>query len=730
MPEGSQHIVRFMWMWRGIRIIESFLIATGAGCGLWWYTGQLIPAVSAFVIAFTLYLFLVRPWRITSYISASYLDQHLAHTEYSAGLLLHSPEELSGVAQLQRRKIVRKLEKSRLFQQLPVRGLPVAFLVMIICMAAGYWMPETRQSPEPPAEAVVLHSTGEPGEVPEITSFRITRIFPAYTGLPSEVQEDMSVEALAGSRIIWQVTLSGPVDSLYFVSEDNMTALFTPGEGDQYSFSLTPGRNLLYSLRLTRDTLTAVSDVNYVRLLPDRAPEVHPVEMAAYVEFPADTRNPSLPVTADITDDYGLTDVRVVATLTRGSGESVQFREEIIRFDNEVRGLAGRVSRNLWLDSLGMVPGDELYFYIEATDNKVPEPGRGRSETFFVAIEDTISQEFMTGSAMAVDLMPDYFRSQRQLIIDTEALLKKKARLAVQAFREESNALGYDQKLLRLKYGQYMGDEFDSGITGPSVTPDETGEEANEEDPLAAYTHDHDHEEEGPLAVAEEEEEEDPLEAFFHEHSDPEEATLYTQGVRSMLKQAMAEMWDAELQLRLYDPEKSLPYQYRALDLIQKIKNQARIYVHRIGFDPPPIKEDARLTGELGEVRRTRQRTSGGMQDPYEPVRALIRLLEENKSVPPQEARFQEVLQEAGSALLPFAEEEPLKYLGVLSRLRQMQLALPENSEWENDRRKLLSGLNTIMPPGQVLPGSVKPVFWSELDSIYQRKVEGRMPGD
>ncbi len=32
---------------------------------------------------------------------------------------------------------------------------------------------------------------------------------------------------------------------------------------------------------------------------------------------------------------------------------------------------------------------------------------------------------------------------------------------------------------------------------------------------------------------------------------------------------------------------------------IQEIKNSARIYVHRIGFDPPPIKEDRRLTGKL-----------------------------------------------------------------------------------------------------------------------------------
>ena len=32
--------------------------------------------------------------------------------------------------------------------------------------------------------------------------------------------------------------------------------------------------------------------------------------------------------------------------------------------------------------------------------------------------------------------------------------------------------------------------------------------------------------------------------------------------------------------------DKSVAFQ----ELIQEIKNSARIYVHRIGFDPPPIK--------------------------------------------------------------------------------------------------------------------------------------------
>jgi hypothetical protein len=60
---------------------------------------------------------------------------------------------------------------------------------------------------------------------------------------------------------------------------------------------------------------------------------------------------------------------------------------------------------------------------------------------------------------MGVDLMPDYFRSQRQLIIDTEKLIADRNKLPQKEFNSTSNDLGFDQKALRLRYGQFMGDE-------------------------------------------------------------------------------------------------------------------------------------------------------------------------------------------------------------------------------------------------------------------------------
>ena len=57
---------------------------------------------------------------------------------------------------------------------------------------------------------------------------------------------------------------------------------------------------------------------------------------------------------------------------------------------------------------------------------KEPQPNIARSETYFAVINDTITDQFSVEGTMGVDLMPDYFRSQRQLIIDTEKLIANK----------------------------------------------------------------------------------------------------------------------------------------------------------------------------------------------------------------------------------------------------------------------------------------------------------------
>jgi hypothetical protein len=69
----------------------------------------------------------------------------------------------------------------------------------------------------------------------------------------------------------------------------------------------------------------------------------------------------------------------------------VKFREEKIAFDvNEPSDAAPngrRLLKTFDLLALGLEPGDELYFFIEAADNREPSRNQARSETRFIILK-------------------------------------------------------------------------------------------------------------------------------------------------------------------------------------------------------------------------------------------------------------------------------------------------------------------------------------------------------
>ena len=157
-------------------------------------------------------------------------------------------------------------------------------------------------------------------------------------------------------------------------------------------------------------------------------------------------------------------------------------------------------------------------------------------------------------------------------------------------------------------------------------------------------------------------------------------------------------MWDAELHLRLYEPEKSLPYQYDALKIIQEIKNSARIYVHRIGFDPPPIKEESRLSGDIEGITNYDKQEEFQYNRPFASTRTSIARLEllilDKKEFTDEDSSL---FEEARNELAPKAIAEPLKYLKVLQGLRDLQKETNRTKEnYEVVQKNLLSVLPEV----------------------------------
>ena len=88
---------------------------------------------------------------------------------------------------------------------------------------------------------------------------------------------------------------------------------------------------------------------------------------------------------------------------------------------------------------------------------------------------------------------------------------------------------------------------------------------------------------------------------------------------------ALEQMWQSELYLRLYEPEKALPYEKKALEYLKSVQQKSRVYVKRTGFDPPPIKEEEkRLTGELKDIDQLIQKQQSEIDERMQPLASRV----------------------------------------------------------------------------------------------------------
>ena len=737
---AAKHIIqKTLLKWRLLRITEITLVAIGLAVLLYFISNNFWISSVSFLVVFALYGLWFKPWRFGINEVCNFLDKAIKELENSTSLLFSNKEELSVLAKIQQFRTAETLVAQKgkiLIEHKIVKSLGIALACVGLGLLLNYsgfisnFKSADLNVPQKDAILFLPLDTLSIAMVPPVVkSQNVTIRYPSYTGKAAFVSSDMNIKVLEGSLVNWAIGFDQTIQKAMFQFGADETTMSI--KNSFYSNTLKAANSGFYTFKFV-DTLQNeyLSELYSFEVFKDESPEVYMNDLQQFSSFEADDSQ-EFKFTSSITDDFGITDVAIIATVSKGTGESVKFREERLAFDTPFQKLAKSVTlqKKIDLKSLQMEPGDELYFYVEVQDNKEPKANITRTETYFSVIKDTVTNTFAVEGTMGADLMPDYFRSQRQLIIDTEKLISEKSTLKEKDFNFRSNELGFDQKALRIKYGKFMGDE-----TEAPTAPKEIEATAVSEDMLDEYSHKHDGNNEHNLVAEEEHEhdhndeqteggttEEDPLEAYVHNHEDPEASTLFAKSLRSLLKEAMSEMWDAELYLRLYEPEKSLTYQYKALKLIQEIKNSARIYVHRIGFDPPPIKEDKRLSGELKDIKGFSKTEDLKAEEAYPNMKAALETL---ALVVSQKVNLSEkdkvILKAAGDELGVLAINQPSKYLKTLQELKW----LSESEQTDMVRVSLVyAGLLRALPNQKAVPGQSE-MYTSKINELFLEAIE------
>jgi hypothetical protein len=347
-----------------------------------------------------------------------------------------------------------------------------------------------------------------------------------------------------------------------------------------------------------------------IRVTPDQAPQVTIVEPTELIHLmQKDVKTVQLSVLAR--DDYAIVRASLHMTLARGSGENVRFTDREVPLPQGPDPKSRNWKKQWTLTELGMEPGDELYFFVRATDNAPGNPHTTQSPTYTLRLPGP-EAESLDSTALPSMVKPENLRSQRQIIMDTEQLLadlKAQPSMPAATLRSRSEGIAADQSGLRLRYGQFLGEES-------SLFGDE-----------------HEHEEHhgggekmgGEIAVMKE---------FGHAHDQEDNATIFDPQTKAVLKRALSAMWDAEKALRAITPKTALPPEYKALEAIKELQAAERVYLHRTAFVPPALKEEKRMSGDIVGAM-SYKRAQGGASDsvPAE-VRELVQALSQDGALP------------------------------------------------------------------------------------------------
>ncbi len=507
------------------------------------------------------------------------LDALLPELEDSALLLYPASGPEAGLAALQRARIAGRLEAQTavdIREAWPRRRLGYVWLAaLVIAALAGLWPRGTPVEPDRRAQRRPSESSSANATV--IAGARLEVVPPAYTGLPARVESDLAARVESGATVRWHLRFE-PIPAAATIVFHDGTELALARDGDAWLAERTLDASTLYRLRVDSAPPLADDRLYRLELVPDTTPELRviaPDKTLTLVE-PGQRR---WDLAFEARDDYGLGQARLTVTLAKGSGEQVEVSERSFVLEGEGDARTRTYRRTLDLATLGIAAGDDAIARLTISDNRAPKPNVSRSPGLILRWPAQQGSETSGMDGLVERTLPAYFRSQRQIIIDTEALVAQRAGLAHDEFVDRSDSIGADQKILRLRYGQFLGEEAET-----------YGEHAAEgHDEGAATT---------PFGSAT-----DVLQTFGHAHDIAEAATLFDPQTRDTLRAALSEMWQAELQLRLGEPRKALPYEYAALDYIKRVQQASRIYLSRVGLDLPVVDEARRLTGERTGVR-------------------------------------------------------------------------------------------------------------------------------
>ena len=701
----GKHIIKSLRSrWISYTIAGDALISMGSA----FFMGVLVHVVFGWsqwlgvlygCIVFIGLSFIHRVWMVKVESLAKLLDQTYPQLQESTGLLLQNPSALNLLEKLQ----YQKTSNALLVIDAPLsvrKKVKTPFFILAALVVAGLALTKLAANLPPKTNArqnqLAQPTVHKEVVLPQVAGISITIHPPPYTAKPLRRQSAFNLVAEEASLVGWQLQTNTTAKQVKFIFNDTLQIDLRTGNKEKTQWQLEKKIDNTGFYQVNIDG--RVSELYKIETIPDKPPVINVISPKQYTTI--DFGEPQqVKLSTTVSDDYGVKEAYIAATIASGSGEAVKFKEQKIALQGFVAGKSQyQLQQLLLLRAPAMQPGDELYFYVQATDNHQQQT---RSDIHIVHLPDTAQLMSLEGLGNSLTVKPDYFRSQRQIIIETEQLLKDRDTISAETFKNKSNNLGIDQQLLRLRYGKFLGDEASGETTGVD----------------------------GLGAVADFSNAEKVLDAFTDKHDNSEDATYLDPETKKQLRATLNEMWSSELKLRTFSPKDALPFEYKALRLLKDLQQKSRVYVAKTNSKTTPLDLKKRLSGDLSKINQAElQKDITTAPDPQQIIREALSALEKIKTSRGKNISL-ELLQQANLRLHEKAVQQPGLYLNAVEALKKIMTSLNAQKQvLPDDVLKAQYGFQQMLSIPDRLPAATKTQTKQALSKQYFDNLQNRQP--
>lgn len=290
---------------------------------------------------------------------------------------------------------------------------------------------------------------------PNVERIDLSYRYPSWSGLPPREEQDAGdVYGPEGTEVRLQVRFDKPARAAALVMGDGTRVPLAPSHGGTFETRMTLATDSSYRVEVTdTDGLTAGDATEYfIRLMDDAPPDVRIVRPSGDQRV---TPLAEVAVEAVADDDHGVRSLELVYAV-RGQDERV-----VPIGGAPGRGRTARGRHLIYLEDLGVKPGDFVSFHARARDvARGRQSTEGRSDIFFLEVKP-FEEEFaaaqsmaQAGAGAASRQLQGLAAAQKEIIVAT---WKLERRSGAGRSRDDLRAVAQAQRELRQRTAQAAG---------------------------------------------------------------------------------------------------------------------------------------------------------------------------------------------------------------------------------------------------------------------------------